>query len=128
MLHLSPFLPVARQIYRTGRQYRIEKGACAISSRFFAKAREVRPRLQPVEVHGGRPHESYLRAAGAASSIFAPLRHFLHKALSPSRPIDLFLAHTATSIGFPVSFHQVDPDFDAFAFALAPAHHTTTRR
>lgn len=65
--------------------------------------------MQAVEVHGARPHESYLRAAGATSFIFAPLRHSTIRP-SPSRPIDLFLAHTATSIGFPVSFHQVDPD------------------
>lgn len=65
--------------------------------------------MQPVEVHGTRPHESYLRAAGAAFSIFAPFRLSSIRP-SPSRPIDLFLAHTATSIEFPVSFHQVDPD------------------
>lgn len=65
--------------------------------------------MQAVEVHGARPHESYLRAAGAAFSIFAPLCHSSIRP-SPSRPIDLFLAHTATSIGFPVSFHQLDPD------------------
>lgn len=94
---------LARQIRR------IKSRACATPSRFFAKAREVRPRLQPVEVHGARPHESYLRAAGVAFSIFAPLRHSSIRP-SPSCPIDLFLAHAATSIGFPVSFHQVDPD------------------
>lgn len=109
MLHLAfPVFRTANLSHRQVISHKKER-ACTISSRFFAKAREVRPRLQPVEVHGARPHESYLRAAGAAFSIFAPLRHSSIRP-SPSRPIDLFLAHTAASIGFPVSFHQVDPD------------------
>lgn len=108
MLHLAfRAFHAANLSYRQAISHK--RRACAISSRFFAKARKVRPRLQPVEVHGVRPHESYLRAAGAAFSIFAPLRHSSIRP-SPPRPIDLFLAHTATSIGFPVSFHQVDPD------------------
>lgn len=106
-LHLA--FHAFRAVNLSYRQYRVKRRACAILSRFFAKAREVRPRLQPVEVHGVRPHESYLRAAGAAFSIFAPLHHSSIRP-SPPRPIDLFLAHSSTSIGFPVSFHQVDPD------------------
>lgn len=59
---------------------------------FCAEAREVRPRSQPVEVYGARPYESYLRAAGAAFSIFS--RPFAIPSVRswPSRPIDLLLA------------------------------------
>lgn len=60
---------------------------------FCAKARGVRPRSQPVEVYDARPHESYLRAAGAAFSIFSRAPFAIPSVRSwPSRPIDLLLA------------------------------------
>lgn len=89
---------------------------------FCAKARGVRPRSQPVEVYDARPHESYLRAAGAAFSIFSrPLRHSFRKVLAVPPDRSPFSPLPRLS-GFPFHFIKLIRTFDAFAFALAPAH------
>lgn len=109
-----------------GRQYRV-KGArnTRVILGFFAGKPAVLGLVsQPIEVRGARPHESYLRAAGTAFPIFTP-SPFLHKALAVPPDRSPF-SPPSTSIGFPVSFHQVDPDFRRLR--LRPHIRTRLRR